>query len=219
MTSEELYYTLNLLVNKNNENAEIYVERENFVLLYNREALRWLADYIVNNNSSNKIDHVQNLIVRSHKLDKVSDNSSYTSYALPENFFIPVIGDFRSKTSCGIIYNWIFKPNDVNVALEDKMTRPSAAWERGVASLAEDQVVVYKQDFDIVESLFSYYKKPRAIDLVGYVNLENKQSTNVDPDINEYLCNQILDRVAAEIKREWPSTAEFQLAQTRERGY
>jgi hypothetical protein len=219
MTSEKLYYTLSLLVNKNNENSEITIERENFVLLYNREALRWLADYIELNNSTDNIANVGKLVVKDKELVKTSSPDNRIVYSVPGDYFIPVHGDFRSQTSCGVIYNWVFKPNDVNTALEDKMTRPSVAWERGVASISEDAINVYRDGFDVVSTTMSYYRKPREIDLVGYINLEGESSINIDPDLNDYLCNQILDRVATEIKREWPSGSEFQIAQTRERGY
>jgi hypothetical protein len=219
MTAEQLYYTLSLLVNKNNENAEIYIEKENFVLLYNREMPRWLSDYIEKNNSTDLLDNLEELVIREHHLLEVESTSDKTVYKLPEDYFSVIMGDFRSKTNCGVIYNWLSKNNDINTALEDKTTRPSAAWERGLASIGGKHIVVYKSGFEITDTTISYYRKPREIDLLGYVTLDNKQSQNIDPDIDDYLCNQILDRVATEIKREWPNSSEFQLAQTRERGY
>jgi hypothetical protein len=211
-----------LLHNKNNENKNINVEIGNFVILYNREAERWLAEYIETNNNSDNILKLNGLIESDYVLTELSSDKFKTVYEKPVNLFDYIHGDFTSTVESGdckaVIYNYVFKPNDINSSIEDKFTRPSLAWERGVGKVGENSIIVYKDNFDITKTQMSYYKIPRKIDIAGYITPANKQSTDINPDTSDYISNLILDRVVSEVKREFEAN-DFQLAKTRERGF
>jgi hypothetical protein len=61
MTSEELYYEFHLLVNKNNSQQNINIEKPHFVQLYNREQERWVGSVLKTGNNSNQINDLQEL--------------------------------------------------------------------------------------------------------------------------------------------------------------
>ena len=82
MTAQELYYDFHLLLNKNNELKDINIEAPNFVRLYNREAERWLADYIKNNNNSDKFINLDYFIKSDHYLERVSSTPTQDIYKL-----------------------------------------------------------------------------------------------------------------------------------------
>ena len=160
MTVQELYYDFHLLLNKSNEQKSINIEKGNFVRLYNRESQRWLSDFIEKNNNSDNYLTINELIVRDYELTEVSSDEDSSVYSIPTDYFSLIHGDFYSIvefSDCkGIIYNNVFKPNDLNAAKEDKFTAPSFHWERGLAKISNDEVVVYKNKFSIINTFLSY---------------------------------------------------------------
>lgn len=221
MTTQELYYTFSLLLNKNSESRNIYVEKEDFVILYNRESERFLSDYIERNNNSDNIFNLEHFIVRDHSLKQKSSDKTKTVYELPENLFQLIHGDFYSLVDSGEcskkIFNYLYKPEDINTILDDKFTRPSLTWERGAAKVGKHELVVFKDNFDIAKTFISYYKKPLKIDIEGYVNFDNVNSIDSNPDYEDYIANLIVDRVVLEVHREFENAGGYQLSGTRER--
>lgn len=223
MTTRELYYDFHLLLNKSNEQKTINIEEGNFVRLYNREALRWLSDFIENNNNSDNILTINELVVRDFELEEIENNLDSKVYNAPSDYFNLIHGDFYSiveyKNCKSLIYNYVVKPDDTNTSKEDKFTRPSFYWERGLAKVTNNEIVVYKNDFEILRTHISYYKTPREIDIQGYQRLDGKMSTDINPDTSDYACQQILDRVVLEVQREFENQIGFQVSKERERKY
>lgn len=223
MTAQELYYDFHLLLNKNNELKDINIEAPNFVRLYNREAERWLADYIERNNSSDNNLILDYFLVPDYILTRTSSTSTQDIYSLPENCFSVIEGDFRSVVvggGCtGVIYNTVSKSQQVNPLLANKFSAPSLSWERGLAKITNAGIIVYKNGFDITSTIISYYKIPEKIDLEGYTGFDGVLSSNIDPKYSDYIAQQILDKVVTEVQREFENSAGFQLSQQRERSF
>lgn len=223
MTAQELYYDFHLLLNKNNELKNINIEAANFVRLYNREAERWLADYIKNNNNSDKFLNLDFFIIADFNLERISSTLTEDIYKLPEDCFVIIEGDFRSEVSgqgcTGIVYNHIPKTQDVNSLLANKTTAPSLHWERGLAKLSQEGLIVFKNNFEILKTTVSYYKKVPKIDLEGYTDFSGNLSSNIDPGYSDYISQQILDRVITEVQREFENSVGFQLSQERQRSF
>lgn len=223
MTSQELYYDFHLLLNKSNEQKSVNIEKGNFVRLYNREAQRWLSDYIEKNNISDNILTINDLIVRDYDLEEVGSNTEQTVYKIPENYFSLIHGDFYSivdANKCkGIIYNQVAKPNDLNALKDDKFSTPSFHWERGLAKVSDNEIVVFKNNFDIISSFISYYKNISEIDIQGYERLDGKTSEDKNPQESDYICQMILDRVVLEVQRQQENQIGFQVSKERDRQY
>lgn len=223
MTSQELYYDFHLLLNKNNEDKNINIEAPNFVRLFNRESERWLADYIENNNSGDNKFNLDSFLVPDYTLIKSSSTPTQETYPVPKDCFSIIEGDFRSVVKVGecesTIFNVISKTQEINILLANKFTAPSVAWERGLAKLTKDGLIVYKNGFDILNTTISYYKKVKKIDLEGYTDFEGIISKNIDPDFSDYVAQQILDRVVTEVQREFENSAGFQLSKERQRSF
>lgn len=218
-TVNELYYEFLLLLNKNNRNENISIQKENFVYLYNRESLRWLNEYINNNNSSDNVFVIAELLVKDYEGIKVENNKDYIVYETPKDLAFLLPAESKSwvfnDTCSGIIYNYIKKPN-VNLHLEDKFTKPSLAWERGLGELTEKGIVIYKDNFNVSKTVFSYYRTPKQIDMQGYTNINGEESKNVNPDVSSYISSEIINRVVTEINREFESQFGFQASKERE---
>lgn len=219
MSSKEIIYKIHLLLNKNNEDSNINIETSNLVLLFNREALRFLQDYIEKNNSSDNILNIQNLIKEDVELKYKQKLKDRYIYELPEDYFQLIHDKSKSKISKNEcekeVYNYIVKPNNIGGFLKDTFNQPSFEWERGVGSLTGNNLNIYVTDFKVESTTITYYKKPIEIDVKGYINLENKPSKDIDTDISDIIVEQIIDRVVLEIQRQF--VTEYQVAATRER--
>jgi hypothetical protein len=219
MSVNEAYYQFSLLLNKNSERKNIEIGRENFVILYNREIQRWLAEFIEKNMHSDNILTIAELLVHDYELEKTSIDGNHIHYKVPEDYFQILAGNSYSnvtKGSCtGIIYNYFKKPNDFNTQIEDKFLRPSFEWERGLGEIFSHGIVIYTGDFTVQNTYIAYFKTPPKIDMEGYIHIDGTPSKNIDPQISDYLVGQVIDRVVVEVTREFSDQLGFQLAETR----
>lgn len=214
-TVNELYYEFSLLVNKNNQNKNINIKKENFVYLYNRESLRWLNDYINTNNSTDNVFIISELLVKDYQVDRIENTKEYSIYKIPENLYTLLPSESKSYVGKCILYNYIKKPN-INISLEDKFVKPSLAWERGLGELVEKGIVIYKDGFEIDKTLITYYRIPKSIDMQGYRHINGKESEDIDPDVSSYISSEIINRVVTEINREFENQFAFQTSKDRE---
>ena len=212
MNIKDAHYEFSLLLNKNSERKDINIDLLNYIVLYNRESKRWLVEFIERNNSTDNILTLNEFLINKHKLDKLKTNVNSVEYSYPDDFFRILVGNsystVKNKSCTGIVYNYFKKPNDLNIQIEDKFTRPSIEWERGLGDLYKDKIVIYKTNFDIVDTFISYYKKPKTLDL-------NNPDLVSDLEISDYLVSQINDRIVSEVYREFNNPG-FNLAKTRE---
>jgi hypothetical protein len=219
MSIKEAFYHFSLLLNKNSERKNINIEPENFVLLYNRESKRWLAEFIEKNNSSDNIHTIAELRVDNFKLTKNLTNSNFVSYNYPDDYFSILSGNSYSVVKKGNcvdkIYNYFKKPNDFNIQTEDKFTRPSFEWERGLGETYQNGITIFKTDFEILDTYISYYRQPLEIDSEGYIKIDGSNSKNINPDLSDYLVGQIIDRIVVEVNREFENQVAYQLSETR----
>jgi len=217
MTTEELYYEFHLLINKNNSQQNINIDKPHFVQLFNREYDRWLYEVLNTKNRDNSINDLQELLVTDFKLTPLEIKENYNIYKLPDNFFnfsevkITAVKDKITKTL--FVYN--IHPKELNVYLQDEFSKPSFNWEESICLISENKLFVYKSDFTIEELFFSYYRNSQTVELAGYKKLDGKMSVNRDLNLSSVYKRQILDRVAKEIARQYENTTAFELSQTR----
>lgn len=211
----ELYYEFSLLVNKNNQNKNVNIEKHNFVYLYNREALRWLNEYINVNSGSDNTFVISDLLVKDFEVDRIENTESYSVYKIPENLYYLLPAESKSYVGKCVLYNYIKKPN-VNIYLEDKFIKPSLAWERGLGELVEKGIIIYKDNFEINKTVISYYREPVKIDMKGYTHFDGTESQDVNPDVSDYISSEIINRVVTEVNREFENQLGFQISKERE---
>lgn len=211
----ELYYEFSLLVNKNNQNKNVNIEKHNFVYLYNREALRWLNEYINVNSGSDNTFVISDLLVKDFEVDRIENTEAYSVYKIPKNLYYLLPAESKSYVGKCILYNYIKKPN-VNIYLEDKFIKPSLAWERGLGELVEKGIIIYKDNFEINKTVISYYREPVKIDMKGYTHFDGTESQDVNPDVSDYISSEIINRVVTEVNREFENQLGFQISKERE---
>jgi len=211
----ELYYEFSLLLNKNNQNKNVNIEKHNFVYLYNREALRWLNEYLNTNNNSDNVFIISELLVKDLELKRIENTNEYSVYEIPEDLAYLLPAESKSYVGNCILYNYIKKPN-VNIYLEDKFTKPSLAWERGLGELVDRGIIIYKNNFEINKTVITYYRTPKKIDMQGYKHYDGKESSDINPDVSSYISSEIINRVVTEINRQFEDQFGFQVSKERE---
>jgi hypothetical protein len=220
MTTKELYYQFHLLLNKNNENSNVNIEIPNFIILFNRESKRWLLNTIDKYNSGENILNLQEFLVVDKKVNKVETKKDKVTYSLPDDYLTITYGNNYSlaeKSNCiNKLFNYFPKPNDLNSYLEDKFKRPSFNWERGLAVLSENKLIIHKnEDYNLIDTFISYYKIEK-IDLEGYTNVNGNSSVTINPKISDEYLELILDKIVTEITRQFDNPKDLQIALQRE---
>jgi hypothetical protein len=215
MTSLEVYRYYLDLVNKNSTHADIKIPEGKFVSLYNRESKKWLGEKLKDLLSTDDKNYLQNLLVVDEEAIKIKDNIRFSEFALPDDLF-----KYESSYSIAsregsaerILHNWDFKSKNIEVLLSDENYNPSFDYEETLIQLSGKKLLIYKSDFDLNKAFLTYYKAPIEIDIQGYIKIDGTTSKNVDPDLDDYLVDQILSRCALETIRRYENPDGAQLA-------
>lgn len=216
MTSEELYYEFQLVLNKNASYENISISKGNFVILYNRESLNWLKNFILKNNTSQRIHAIQGLLIVDKELDLLNSNDKSNSYLLPDNYyeFVDSVSQFEKNKCQVIVTNYLEKPKDIK-AIHDNYS-PSFEMEDGLCNIAQRKLIVFKEDFKINSTYLSYYQKPQKIDLLGYRHINGNYSENIDSDLDEIHQSEIINLVVSEVMRQFENGNGYKLSSDRE---
>lgn len=218
MSSEDLYYHFQLILNKNASLKNVNITRPNFVILYNREALRWLENYIKLNSSTQSVHNVHQFLVTDQKLSESEVSESYYLYDLPEDYFeFSTSKSLANKDKCSrFIYNYLEKPKDLNTLLDDGLSGPSFEFEESLCNISKNKLQVFVDDYKINSTYLSYYKKPQKIDLSGYTNInDGSYSQTIDTDLDERYQTQIIDLTVLEVMRQFENNNGLTVSQNR----
>jgi len=205
------------LLNSNVLFQNVRIERENFVLLFNREKDRWLSEKIDKANSTDDVFDLQSHYVIGEKLKRTKSSTNKIYYSLPDDFFnLTSSNSIAKKGGCtGTIINYPVKPKDELEIVNDSFNSPSFEFEESVCNITENQLAVFFKNYTIEDTYLSYYKQIAPIDLEGYTNIEGIPSTTISPKLEDFYLEQILDGCVLETMREYKDQLGFQLSNER----
>ena len=217
MTSRELYYEFQLILNKNATNANINQEVGNFVWLFNRESRKWLNDFVQKSSATSLALNIQELLEINPKLDIAVEEEGYVMYHLPSNYCHFVSSSSRGKREeCELlIENFVKRPKALNTELIDLYSSQSFDFEESLCNIVGKKLQVFKRDYNIIDTYLSYYKLVDKIDIEGTQNADGSYSKDVDIDLSDTLAHEIIDRVVLEVLREFENTGAYQLGESR----
>jgi hypothetical protein len=218
MKAIELYKTFLLKINKNDTNSNISISKGEFVILYNEQRKVWLEENLKLKGKDIDIHDLERLYVKDKQIIESKKDTNSTHFTLPEDFYkFDSSYCIAKKDKCerGLV-NWLIKPKNVNVLLNDSNNSPSFEYEETLCIISQNNLVIYKDNFEIPKAYISYYKLPIAIDIEGYINFDGEMSTNIDPtDLDEKSISEIINLCAIETIRIYENPEGFQLAQHR----
>jgi len=219
MTVQELYKRFLLMINKNDTNAGVNIPPAEFVLLFNSEMLRWLAEELKKDEDNIDINMIELLLQTDYPLNLVNEQKEFIEFEMPSDFF-QVYGSYSlaDRGPCtGIkIFNYEIKPGNLIPILQDEDNKPSFDYQEAPFIVGADKLKVYFDDYTVRETFLNYYRSPRNIDMEGYINFSGEESTNIDPELDDHNCVQVLTRLAIEINREVENGEGFQFSKDRQ---
>lgn len=211
VTTEQLYYEVKLATG--DISTDIDLEKANFVLLYNREAMKWLSEKIELTKRDSRINEAQHWLMSDVSLKESGKTDKYIAYDLPEDF-LSFAGStsLAQKNKCQrVLVNYLVKPLNKELLYHDVFERPSFEWEESSCVLSGDKLLVYYTDYNLVKSYISYYKKMEEIDIEGYSKFGTSSKT-INPTYNRQIANEITERVVKEVNKIYRNQLGFQLS-------
>jgi hypothetical protein len=217
-TSLGAYAQLLLKVNRDDSNSNIHVPRGKFVTIFNEQQRRWLLERLDKDVSSDDLDNLSDLLVDDDPLEKVRVHRDHVEFTLPRDF-VAFSSSYslatRGECTNRVLVNWNTKSKNLRIMLQNANESPSFDYEETLVSIASGKFRVYFTDFLVDEAFLSYYRYAKNIDLEGYVDLNGQPSQNIDPELEDGLVDEIIDRCAAEIMRNNQNAEGFGFAKER----
>lgn len=198
ITSEQAYLKFIQKVNKNFTNDNISVDRGRFVLIFNEVQNRFV-EWILEKRNSDDIRDIQLLLEKDVKLSKDAKILNHQDFKLPDDYFSFVnLQVFAKSGSCGTSKIGVHEVKSENVEelLIDENNKPSFEFRETFYTISGDTVDIYTDNFDISKAYLTYYRYPKQIDLEGYINIEGKTSTSINPEFEDRIVDRILNAAA-----------------------
>jgi len=194
MTIEEAYLVELQLVNRNFTNDNADVDRSRFIVAFNYMQIRYV-EWVLEKRNEDDLRDLQEILVLDLSLTANKVSVDHKDYTLPENYFNhSSLRVLASKNSCKDVrlFSHEIKNDNVEEYAEDCFNEPSFEYRETFYTLNSREVSIYFSDFDITQSLLSYYRYPVEVDIVGYHTLEDKPSKNINPEFSDRITHRIL---------------------------
>jgi hypothetical protein len=218
MTSREIYKRFLLKINKNDTNAGINIPVSHFVLLFNSERLFWLGEELKEDADNVRINRLKSLLISDKELVKIETLKDSVLFKLPDQFYRHAFSySVVSSDTCPetIVYNFEKIPLNFIVNLADDYNRPQFDYRETPFILTEDKYKVYFDNFEIKKVFLNYYKEPDEIDIEGYIKIDGTPSKNKETDLDEDDIESILNRMSAEVIRQYQDANSINFAKDR----
>jgi len=88
----------------------------------------------------------------------------------------------------------LIKHGDITTLISSPIYKPSFEWREVLVDISTNELGYYTDGtFDIDTVHLSYLRYPKEMDIAGYIDLEGKESKDVDCELDEYLEDELLD--------------------------
>lgn len=218
MTSIEAYKKFELKVNNINTASGIDISVGEFVLIFNEQQYKWFRNKFRGRSALYSIDDVQQLITTDKHLTQFTTGDRYTQFALPDDYFDYISSyALASKGQCTArpMYTYQVKLNEIDLHIRDEFSKPSFEYHETPITISQDNLQIYRTDFEVDSVYLTYYRYPVAIDIIGYTRLSGEPSTTVDPELYDQAVDEIVDWCALELQRVAENPEGYQLSVNR----
>jgi hypothetical protein len=108
---------------------------------------------------------------------------------------------------------YLAQESDVDVLLTDSLSNPSFEWAETFCTIIGNKIKIYTDNqFDVIQPTLTYYRKPRNIQFINCVNLENGQTStaNVECELKDDVIEILIDEAASILAGDIESIMQFQ---------
>jgi hypothetical protein len=206
---QELIYEFKLNLNKMDRQDNVLVPLEDILVYLNQAQLSWIKSKIGENNiyrdgyeaTRKRIDDLQTLKVENAPLLLQKTNDVlYKGYKadlklIPDYMLFVMAHAGASKQGCqaGLTIDLI-RQNDLSNLYFDANFGPSYEWRSTIATIGQDNIIVYTDESFELENLYlTYLRYPKPIDSEGYITLDGQDSVNRDCELPYYAKPDIIN--------------------------
>jgi len=213
---------LNKMASLDYDNIECWQVTEAF----NKAQLEWVrrqvhgANQFKEGDESSKmnIDDIQLLLTDTTQapivLTKFTDY--YQSALIPTDYLYFKRFAVKSIASCCptprrmIVY--LAEVADVDNLLIDNFRQPSATWGETFCTMSSNRIKVYTNNFDLVEPVLFYYRKPREVAFINCTNPSTGVVSSVDTtcEFKDDITEIIIDEACSILAGDMESMSQYQ---------
>lgn len=204
------------------ENLPVYV----IVEAYNKGQLNIINRLSHKNNlyktglesTINRVDDLQILINSEPKI--LSGNNKFDYFLtepLPKDYlrYIRTYCSAKSdKCDNKDLKIYLQEESNLNTLLDNDFINPSFDWSETIGTIVENKLKVFTQNkFKINKVYLTYLRKPRKIDIVGYIKQDGTLSTTIDPELPDDIVEMSIDEACRILSGDMQNQFSNQIAQ------
>lgn len=223
MENNTLLIKLKQRLNKLDSNDYDNIECWQFIEAFNKAQIEWCRRNLHGGNmykegdelSKKRIDDLQPLLIELSLTGNQTDTYFETNnFPLDQYLEFKRVSTQAKDDCCNPRSMTVYLSEEANVPLllRDPLKNPSFDWGETFCTMLNNTIRIYRKDFDIVNPVLTYYRKPTLIQIDGCVNPYTGQvsTTNVNSEFKDDLVEVILDDTAALIAGDIENTYQQQ---------
>jgi len=223
MENNTLLIKLKQRLNKLDSNDYDNIECWQFIEAFNKAQIEWCRRNLHGGNmykegdelSKKRIDDLQPLLIELSLTGNQTDTYFETNnFPLNQYLEFKRVSTQAKDDCCNPRSMTVYLSEEANVPLllRDPLKNPSFDWGETFCTMLNNTIRIYRKDFDIVNPVLTYYRKPTLIQIEGCVNPYTGQvsTTNVNSEFKDDLVEVILDDTVALIAGDIENTYQQQ---------
>ena len=158
--------------------------------------------------SKRRVDDLQ-ILLRELALTGTITDTYFEATNFPTNYLEFKRVSTKAKQECcpdlTPVSCYLAEEANVNLILRDPLKRPDFQWRETFCTMIDNKIRIYRTDFDVVEPVLTYYKKPRNIEILNCVDPYTGIISNVGvisefkDDIVELIIDEAASMLAGDI--------------------
>lgn len=227
MLNETLRIKIKQRLNKLSSNDFDNIENWQFLEAFNKAQIEWVRRQLHGNNiykegdelSKRRVDDLQILLVELPLTGSVEEryfetnNFPVDTYLEYKRVSTKANNDCCSEGRSMTVY--LAEEANVELIYRDELKRPDFEWGETFCTLIGNTIRIYRRDFNIIEPVLTYYRKPRLVEFAGVLNPYTavESTADVECEFKDDIVELIIDETAALIAGDIENMIQMQREQ------
>ena len=227
MLNETLRIKIKQRLNKLSSNDFDNIENWQFLEAFNKAQIEWVRRQLHGNNifkegdelSKRRIDDLQ-ILLEELPLTGIVEDRYFETNNFPVDTYLEYkrVSAKASNECCTDARSMtVYLAEEANVELiyRDELKRPDFEWGETFCTIIGNAIRIYRRDFNIIEPVLTYYRKPRIVEFVGVLNPYTATVSTADVlcEFKDDIVELIIDETAALIAGDIENMIQMQREQ------
>lgn len=163
-----------------------------------------------------RVDDLQ-ILVNDEPYDlSILKKSNYYTANIPDNYlhFVRIDVEATKGKCIKNIRSYQVEESNIHTYMANYHMKPSFLWGETLVTIANDKIKIYTDDeFDIKSAKLVYMRLPIKVDIEGYTHLNGQNSTNIHPEFNDDVMEEIIDEATRILKGDIQDGLGLQISQ------